>query len=231
MIGKYWLACQAQINAGTRATRKNLACHQNAAGLRFSRRAGSGEFEICPRAAINRALHAIEFQCESGRGERIRTSDILLPKQARYRAALHPEGGIIPLPAMGSQTKDSDCAVCQVADAAGMPVPWGRAFQLSPPHPTKRNPMSTVRDVAVLVGSLRKESFNRKMALALAELVPPTLKLEIVEIRNLPLYNQDDDANPPPNSAAFKARIQKADAVLFVTPEYNRSVPGVLKNR
>ena len=90
--------------------------------------------------------------------------------------------------------------------------------------------MSEPRNVAVIVGSLRKESFNRKMALALAELVPPTLKLEIVEIRNLPLYNQDDDANPPPNSAAFKARIQKADAVLFVTPEYNRSVPGVLKN-
>jgi chromate reductase len=90
--------------------------------------------------------------------------------------------------------------------------------------------MSTDRDVAVLVGSLRKESFNRKMAHAVAQLVPPTLKLEIVEIRQLPLYNQDDDANPPPNSAAFKARIQKADAVLFVTPEYNRSVPGVLKN-
>lgn len=90
--------------------------------------------------------------------------------------------------------------------------------------------MSTVRDVAVLVGSLRKESFSRKMALALAALSPASLKLEIVEIRDLPLYNQDDDANPPAPSAAFKARIQKADAVLFVTPEYNRSVPGVLKN-
>jgi chromate reductase len=85
-------------------------------------------------------------------------------------------------------------------------------------------------DVAVLVGSLRKESFNRKMAHALAELAPPSLKLEIVEIRNLPLFNQDDEANPPPASAAFKARIQKAEAAIFVTPEYNRSVPGVLKN-
>ncbi len=90
--------------------------------------------------------------------------------------------------------------------------------------------MSTTRDVAVFVGSLRKESFNRKLANALIAMAPAPLKLEIVEIRQLPLYNQDDDANPPAASAAFKARVQKADAVLFVTPEYNRSVPGVLKN-
>jgi len=85
-------------------------------------------------------------------------------------------------------------------------------------------------NVAVLVGSLRKESFNRKMANALLGMAPPSLALEIVEIRDLPLYNQDDDANPPAASAAFKTRIQQADAALFVTPEYNRSVPGVLKN-
>ena len=90
--------------------------------------------------------------------------------------------------------------------------------------------MSTTRDVAVLVGSLRKESFNRKMANAMIAMAPGPLKLEIVEIRQLPLYNQDDDANPPAASAAFKQRVQKADAVLFVTPEYNRSMPGVLKN-
>ncbi len=90
--------------------------------------------------------------------------------------------------------------------------------------------MSTTRDVAVFVGSLRKESFNRKLANALIAMAPAPLKLEIVEIRQLPLYNQDDDANPPTASAAFKARVQKADAVLFVTPEYNRSVPGILKN-
>jgi chromate reductase, NAD(P)H dehydrogenase (quinone) len=90
--------------------------------------------------------------------------------------------------------------------------------------------MSTTRDVAVLVGSLRKESFNRKMANALIAMAPAPLKLELVEIRQLPLYNQDDDANPPAASVAFKARVQKADAVLFLTPEYNRSVPGVLKN-
>ena len=84
--------------------------------------------------------------------------------------------------------------------------------------------------VAVLVGSLRKDSFNRKMAKALQTLAPPSLKLDIVEIGDLPLFNQDEEANPPPASAAFKERIQRADAVLFVTPEYNRSVPGVLKN-
>ena len=88
----------------------------------------------------------------------------------------------------------------------------------------------TSRNVAVLVGSLRKGSHNRKMALALAAVAPEGLKLEIVEIGSLPPYNQDDDASPPAASAAFKQRIADADAVLFVTPEYNRSVPGLLKN-
>jgi len=86
------------------------------------------------------------------------------------------------------------------------------------------------RDVAVLVGSLRKESFNRKMAHALAALAPSSLKLEIVEIRSLPLYDEDLDAEPPRIWADFRERIRRADAVLFVTPEYNRSIPGVLKN-
>lgn len=90
--------------------------------------------------------------------------------------------------------------------------------------------MSDNRDVAVLVGSLRKGSFSRKTANALIALAPPGWKMEIVEIRQLPLYNQDDDASPPAASAAFKARIERAGGVLFVTPEYNRSVPGVLKN-
>lgn len=85
-------------------------------------------------------------------------------------------------------------------------------------------------NVAVLVGSLRKGSFNRKVALALAELAPPELKLEIVEIGHLPLYNQDSDESPPPAFVEFRKRIKSADALLFATPEYNRSVPGVLKN-
>ncbi|MBV9571024.1 MAG: NAD(P)H-dependent oxidoreductase [Alphaproteobacteria bacterium] len=86
------------------------------------------------------------------------------------------------------------------------------------------------RYVAVVVGSLRKGSFNRMTAQALMEMAPESLKLEIVEIGNLPLYNQDHEADPPSESVAFKQRIAAADAVIFMTPEYNRSVPGVLKN-
>ena len=90
--------------------------------------------------------------------------------------------------------------------------------------------MTTARHIAVIVGSLRQGSFNRKLALALPSLAPASMTLEIVEIGQLPLYNQDDDANPPAASAAFKEKIMGVDAVLFITPEYNRSVPGVLKN-
>ncbi len=90
--------------------------------------------------------------------------------------------------------------------------------------------MDTPRHVAVIVGSLRRNSFNRKVANALAKLAPASLKLEIVEIGQLPLYNQDQDENPPPAWTAFRHRIRAADAVLFVTPEHNRSVPAALKN-
>jgi chromate reductase len=85
-------------------------------------------------------------------------------------------------------------------------------------------------NVAVFVGSLRQDSLNRKVANALAALAPASLKLEVVEIGQLPLYNQDDDAHPPPAWSAFRQRVKAADAVLFVTPEYNRSVPAALKN-
>jgi chromate reductase, NAD(P)H dehydrogenase (quinone) len=90
--------------------------------------------------------------------------------------------------------------------------------------------MSETRDIAVLVGSLRKGSFNRMTAHALIELAPEILKLEIVEFRDLPLYDQDLDAAPPAPWTAFRERIRRADAALFVTAEYNRSIPGVLKN-
>jgi len=90
--------------------------------------------------------------------------------------------------------------------------------------------MASSRNVAVFVGSLRKESFNRKLAKALIPLAAPGLNLEIVEIGQLPLYNQDEDADPPAPWAAFRQRVKQADALLFVTPEYNRSIPGVLKN-
>lgn len=90
--------------------------------------------------------------------------------------------------------------------------------------------MDKIQDVAVIVGSLRKDSINRKVAQALAELAPSGLKLSFVEIGQLPIYNQDADENPPVEWTAFRERIGAADAVLFVTPEHNRSVPAALKN-
>lgn len=84
--------------------------------------------------------------------------------------------------------------------------------------------------IAVFVGSLRRESFSRKMAKALMKLAPDSLNLEIVEFGGLPLYNQDLEDNPPAAWIEFRERLRKFDGVLFVTPEYNRSVPGGLKN-
>jgi len=86
-------------------------------------------------------------------------------------------------------------------------------------------------NVCVLVGSLRKASYNRMLANALISLAPSSLKLGIVDIGQLPLYNEDLDTDPPPAQwIAFRQLIKAADAVLFVTPEYNRSVPAALKN-
>jgi chromate reductase, NAD(P)H dehydrogenase (quinone) len=91
--------------------------------------------------------------------------------------------------------------------------------------------MSKVYNLAVIVGSLRQDSINRKAALALAKLAPENLKLEIVEIADLPLYDEDvEAAGVPAPWARFREQVKASDAVLFVTPEYNRSVPGGLKN-
>ena len=90
--------------------------------------------------------------------------------------------------------------------------------------------MSKSRKIAVLVGSLRKESLNRKTALALAGLAPDHLQLEIVEIGDLPHYDEDADKDPPAAWTRFRDQVRAADAVLFVTPEYNRTIPGALKN-
>jgi chromate reductase, NAD(P)H dehydrogenase (quinone) len=90
--------------------------------------------------------------------------------------------------------------------------------------------MSTPRKVAVFVGSLRKDSLTRKLAHALVGMAPEPLQLEIVEIGALPHYNADDETDPSPAVRDFRSRVAAADALLFVTPEYNRSVPGVLKN-
>ena len=82
----------------------------------------------------------------------------------------------------------------------------------------------------VIVGSLRKQSFCRMVAKSLLTLTPENLTLEILEIGQLPFYNQDLDSLPPREWTEFRDRLKKFDAVVFVTPEYNRSVPGVLKN-
>jgi chromate reductase len=92
--------------------------------------------------------------------------------------------------------------------------------------------MTIQTNVAVIIGSLRKQSFNRRVASALAQLAPAGLRLEIVEIGQFPLYNQDldDEGKPYQTWVDFRSSIRKLDAVLFVTPEYNRSIPGALKN-
>lgn len=89
--------------------------------------------------------------------------------------------------------------------------------------------MSVYR-IAVVVGSLRKDSFNRALAKAMTKLVPADLTFQFVEIGDLPLYNQDDDGNPAESVKRLKNEIKSAQGVLFVSPEYNRSIPGVLKN-
>src|SRR5512135_1131217 len=86
------------------------------------------------------------------------------------------------------------------------------------------------KQIGVFVGSLRKESFSRKTAKALIALAPGDLALEIVEIGGLEMYNQDFEEAPPASWVEFRRKLRTLDGVLFVTPEYNRSVPAVLKN-
>lgn len=84
--------------------------------------------------------------------------------------------------------------------------------------------------IAVMIGSLRRDSFNRTLATALAKLAPPEFSFNQIGIGDLPLYNQDDDANPAESVKRLKGEITAARGLLFVTAEYNRSIPGVLKN-
>lgn len=87
------------------------------------------------------------------------------------------------------------------------------------------------KKIAVLVGSLRKGSFNRKIADEVVKMAPPGLELEVLEIGQLVHYNEDiDKGNPPQEWAAFRSKIKRADGYLFFTPEYNRGLPSVLKN-
>jgi chromate reductase, NAD(P)H dehydrogenase (quinone) len=84
--------------------------------------------------------------------------------------------------------------------------------------------------IAVIVGSLRKDSFNRKLANAIVKLAPAEFSFQQVQINDLPLYNQDDDVNQAESVKRLKNEIKDAQGLLFVTPEYNRSIPGILKN-
>jgi chromate reductase, NAD(P)H dehydrogenase (quinone) len=84
--------------------------------------------------------------------------------------------------------------------------------------------------VITVVGSLRKESFTLKVANALAKLAPASLRLEVMTLGGLSFFNQDLEAAPPADWLAFRERLQTSNGVIFVTPEYNRSIPGVLKN-
>ena len=84
--------------------------------------------------------------------------------------------------------------------------------------------------IALFVGSLRRDSFNRKLANALGRMLPASIELVESRIDDLPLYNQDDDAKPSEAARRLKSEIRASAGVLFVTPEYNRSIPGVLKN-
>src|SRR5262245_13579386 len=86
------------------------------------------------------------------------------------------------------------------------------------------------RQIGYVIGSLRAESFNRKLAHAVIRLAPADFNFKELRIGDLPLYNQDDDRNQAPEVQRFKTELRTVDAVMFVTPEYNRSVPGVLKN-
>jgi chromate reductase len=84
--------------------------------------------------------------------------------------------------------------------------------------------------IAVIVGSLRKDSFNRKLASAIVKLAPAEFSFKQVHIADLPLYNQDEDANQAESVKRMKGELATAQGILFITPEYNRSIPGVLKN-
>ncbi|MGJ4939062.1 NADPH-dependent FMN reductase [Bradyrhizobium sp. HKCCYLS1011] len=90
--------------------------------------------------------------------------------------------------------------------------------------------MASPHSIVTLVGSLRKESFTLKIANAMAKLAPASLRLDVTTLHGLSFFNQDLEANPPADWLALREKLQKSSGVLIVTPEYNRSIPGVLKN-
>src|ERR1700723_3538656 len=90
--------------------------------------------------------------------------------------------------------------------------------------------MASPYNIVVIVGSIRKESFTLKIANTLAKMAPASIKLDVTTLHGISFFNQDLEATPPADWVAFREKLQKSNGVLFVTPEYNRSIPGVLKN-
>ena len=90
--------------------------------------------------------------------------------------------------------------------------------------------MASPYNIVVIVGSIRKESFTLKIANTLAKLAPASLKLDVTTLQGISFFNQDLEATPPADWLAFREKLQQSNGVLLVTPEYNRSIPGVLKN-
>jgi chromate reductase len=119
-------------------------------------------------------------------------------------------------------------AVCQARRFSSKSSAPSRQLQIVS-FQVKENPMAT-HNVVAIVGSLRKESFSLKIAHALAKLAPASLKLEVTTLHGISFFNQDLEAAPPADWLAFREKLQKSNGVLFVTPEYNRSISGVLKN-
>src|SRR5688572_21977823 len=97
-------------------------------------------------------------------------------------------------------------------------------------RPERSPPMTKTCNILAIAGSLRRESYNRSAMRAATQLVPPTATIEVFELDGIPGFSQDDEQHPPAKIVELKRRIRAADALLFVTPEYNYSIPGVLKN-
>lgn len=171
-----------------------------------------------------------------GRGERVQLVEIAVADQMRPQAAVGRPARIVdenrhaPIigaradsrreavgagPAIGSARSAGASAASRVQDE-GMRID---IIEHEPPY-----------RVGVIIGSLSRDSINRRLATALERLAPPELEFFEISYADLPLYNRDLDADYPPAALAFKADVRSADALLFVTPEYNRSIPGALKN-
>jgi chromate reductase len=115
------------------------------------------------------------------------------------------------------------------ATAASSPYFLQKSAANIPDHASdKEFPMP--RQIGYIIGSLRKDSFNRRLASALIRLGPPDFNFKELRIGDLPLYNQDDDRSQAPEVQRLKSELRAVDALIFFTPEYNRSIPGVLKN-